>query len=389
MTNLCVDVVHDQQAFFAMAKEWDALVERAGIDHPFLGHDWVRSWWECFGAGNELWLLTVRAGEDLIALAPLMRTRARVYGLPVSRLEFIANVHTPRCDFIIAERADEVYAAILDYLQAQDLRWDILMLPELAQSSRTATELRRLAESRSLHTGVWLAGASPRILLNESFKDFCAELTSKRRHTLRKRMRRLEQVGKVSMEVVTDLAQLPSAMEDGLRIEAAAWKGDAGTAIASHERVKRFYELLADRAARSETLRLLFLKVDDKRIACCYCLRHGDTLYLLKSGYDPAYAHHSPSNALLFLTVEAAFQDGLSVIDLLGNEAPWKHEWTDAAVERRWLFVYRNTLRAQLIYYLKFVILPRLKLQRVFAAPGEGHLLPGASTAIELDRVQP
>lgn len=361
---LRVEVIRDQAALLAMGHEWDALVERAGIDHPFLRHDWVCSWWECFGSGKELYVVAVRAGEQLIGLAPLMRTRSRMYGLPVRRLELIANDHTPRFDLVIADGADEVYVEIVNHLSTQAPSWDVVMLPELPGTSRTVAVLQRLAHAKSMRSGVWVAGSSPKISLAGSFDAFMATLSANRRATLRKRMRRLQQLGPVAIEVVGDVAELPEALQDGMRIEAAAWKGAAGTAIASDQHVRRFYSQIAERAAKSKTLQLLFLKVAGKRIAFAYCLRQGRTLYLLKTGYDPEYAEHSPFNVLMQLTIEAAFRDGIETFDLLGSDDPWKVAWTSLRTERLWLFLYRNTLAAQIIYCIKAVMVPWLKRSR-------------------------
>lgn len=389
MTDLRIDTVRDPDTLVAMAREWDALVQRAGIDHPFLGHDWVRTWWECFGAHKELCVLAVRAGDALIALAPLMRTRVHMYAVPVWRLEFISNVHTPRFDVIVAERADEVYPALVDHLQSQEARWDILMLPELPENSRTERELSRLARSRSLRTGTWVAGASPRIPLVGDFDAFVAALSSKRRSSLRRRLRQLESLGKVSLEVVTDVEHLASTLGDGLRIEAAAWKGEAGTAIVRNPDIERFYELIAERAARSGTLRLLFLKVGDKRIAFGYCLRHGPTLYLLKTGYDPEYATYGPFHTLMFRAVEAAFAEGFTTIDLLGSDEPWKREWTDEHIERRWCFLYRDTLRGRFVHFVKFTILPWLRRSRLAVRLAESFRRGSARSSPKLAGAQP
>lgn len=389
MTGLRVNVIRDHDAFLAIGPEWDALVERAGIAHPFLGHDWVRTWWECFGKGKELHVVTVRAGDLLIGLAPLMRSRIRIYGLAVWQLEFIANVHTPRFDFIVAERADETYAAILDHLRTHDPRWDVLMLSELSEHSPTAARLERLAESRSLRAGVWVAGTSPRIPIVGSFDDFRAKLSSKRRSSLRQRLRRLELIGAVSLDSIADLEGLAGALQDGLRIEAAAWKGEAGTAISRSTNLERFYALIAERAARSATLRLLFLKVGEKRVAFGYCLLRGRTLYLLKTGYDPEFATYSPFHTLMYLTIESAFREGLEAFDLLGCDEPWKREWTDKATERRWLFLYRNTIAARFIHALKFVILPWLKRTRLYTALREDHGRPVLAPAAKLVGAEP
>jgi CelD/BcsL family acetyltransferase involved in cellulose biosynthesis len=364
MSPLSVEVIREGAELRAIGAEWDALVARAGIDHPFLSHDWVCTFWESFGAGKELHVLLVRADGRLIAIAPLMRVRARMYGLSVWRIEFIANVHTPRFDLIVAESPREAYAAILAHLQQASGRWDVLMLPELSERSPTDALLRDLAPSHWLRAGMWSAGRSPRIALDGDFDAYCARLSRNHRSSVRRRLRKLERYGKVSLEVVGAPADVERAFEDGLRNEAASWKGKAGTAIALHEDLKRFYLTIAERAARSGTLSLLFLNVAGQRIAFAYCLRHGRALYVLKTGYDPAYAPQSPFHVLMYLAIEAAYRDGLEAIDLLGCEEPWKRLWTETAIARHWLFLHRRTARSLVIYYLKFVILPWLRQWR-------------------------
>src|SRR5712691_4522767 len=103
-SDLRVETFTDVEALLGLEPIWDDLVERAQIDHPFLTHAWVRSWWEAFGAGKELRILAVFSGQTCIGVAPLMTGTARVYWIPLRRLELIGNVHSPRADFIIAAR---------------------------------------------------------------------------------------------------------------------------------------------------------------------------------------------------------------------------------------------------------------------------------------------
>src|ERR1700761_8853510 len=97
-----VETVSDYRAFLDLEPAWDELVEEAGIDHPFLEHSWVRTWWECFGAGSRLHILVVKEGDDIVAIAPLISTAVRMFGLSVRRLGFFYNAHVPRADFLIA-----------------------------------------------------------------------------------------------------------------------------------------------------------------------------------------------------------------------------------------------------------------------------------------------
>ena len=74
----------------------------------------MRTWWDSFGpsarsarsgqANRELHIIVVRDEGRIIAIAPLMRETTVAYGLPVRRLAALANDHTPRTDFVIADK---------------------------------------------------------------------------------------------------------------------------------------------------------------------------------------------------------------------------------------------------------------------------------------------
>ena len=150
-------------------------------------------------------------------------------------------------------------------------------------------------------------------------------------------------------------------MADGLKIEAAAWKGDHGTAIASDPAVTEFYVKLAERQADLGQLHLTFLRVGGKRISFNYLLRNNKTLYGVKIGYDPEYHTYSPGNALLNLILQKACADGLAEYDFLGVNDEWKFDWTKETRQHHWLFLFRNHLRPKFLHYMKFSVLPRMK----------------------------
>ena len=60
-------------AFDRLETEWNDAVERAAVPHPFLRHEWLHTWWECFGDGRALHIVIVRSNDRIIAIAPLLR----------------------------------------------------------------------------------------------------------------------------------------------------------------------------------------------------------------------------------------------------------------------------------------------------------------------------
>ena len=52
-----VETISNYHDFLDLEPVWNEVAEAAGLDHPFLEHAWIRTWWECFGAGSTLQIL--------------------------------------------------------------------------------------------------------------------------------------------------------------------------------------------------------------------------------------------------------------------------------------------------------------------------------------------
>src|SRR5262249_49852659 len=152
-----------------LESEWNDAVRRAAIPHPFLRHEWIRTWWDSFKTSRRLHVIVARAGGCIVAIAPLMGDSANIYGVPVRRLSLLANDHTPRADFIVTERPDESYRAIWNALREQMDRWDVLQLTQLPRSSSTLAAVSTLAGSHGLLTGTWQSSDSPYLQLAGSW----------------------------------------------------------------------------------------------------------------------------------------------------------------------------------------------------------------------------
>jgi CelD/BcsL family acetyltransferase involved in cellulose biosynthesis len=363
--SVTLDVVTGYSAFVALEGEWNDTVERARIPHPFLRHEWVRTWWDAFSTpACRLYIQVVRVDGRIAAIAPLMRDAAPMYGIPARRVRFIHNDHTPRTDVIVADHADTSYQAIWRALREDREPWDVLLLNQLERDSRTATTFDQFAATEGLRTGTWKSSDSPYLPLTGSFDDYLNRLPAKFRSNLRNRLSRLMKTGAVSFEVLTDRQSIEAAAEEAWRLESSGWKRDAGTAIACDPAVRRFYTTLIERGANAGWLQLLFLKVGDRRIATSYGACFDQRLFLFKTGYDPEFATGAPFKILTSFAIQDACTRGLREVDFLGDAEPWKLEWTSASRAHDWLYVFGSTLRAQLLHSIKFQWLPELKRWR-------------------------
>jgi CelD/BcsL family acetyltransferase involved in cellulose biosynthesis len=359
----CVEVVSNFEGLLALQATWDEVLAQSAAPHPFLDHSWIRTWWECFGAGHTLYVLVVRAGTTVIGIAPLMLSETRLYGIAVRRLSFLENDHSPRCGFILARAsAGQACRAIWDHLQ-REKSWDMLELNHLPADGDTLARLSTNARDSGYLCGTRELERSPYVPLSGDWETYLKGLGRSHRRNMRKRLNRLQREGRLELEVVSGSDGLSSAIEDGMRIEAAAWKEENGTAMCSDPAVRRFYNAYAESAGVAGTLRLLFLKFNGARIAFSYALCERDRLYVLKAGYDPAFARYSPYQVLCYLVLQESFARGVTEYDFLGHCERWKLEWKADVRPHVGLFVFRPAWHTTLLHALKCRVMPMLQRQ--------------------------
>ena len=360
-----LDVISDYAAFVNLETEWNDTVERAGITHPFLRHEWVRTWWDAFRTpGTRLYIQVVRSHGRIAAIAPFLRETTPMYGVPARRIRFIQNDHTPRTDIIVAEQPDASYRAIWHAIRGDRDRWDVLQLSQLPRESVTGRVFRELAAADGCASGVWQSSDAPYLALTGTWDEYVSGLPAKFRSNLRNRMARLTTLGGPCLEVLSERSAIDAACEEAWRLESSGWKREAGTAIACDPAVRAFYTTLIERGTAAGWLQLLFLTVGGRRIATSYGACFDNRLFLFKTGYDPAFATGAPFKILTYFAIRDAYARGLSEVDFLGDDEPWKLEWTKATRGHDWVFVFAGTLRARLLHSLKFQWLPELKRRR-------------------------
>jgi CelD/BcsL family acetyltransferase involved in cellulose biosynthesis len=187
---------------------------------------------------------------------------------------------------------------------------------------------------------------SPYMLLDGSWESYEKALPSKRRSSLRRLVRRLSDRGTVSVEVHTGDQRLEELLAEGFRIEALGWKGKAGSAIESRADTRGFYTGVARWAAERDWLRLCFLRLDGQPLAFQYCLETGGVHYLVKVGYDPAYRSLAPGVQMQRDMIARAFAHGIRRYEFLGDEDPYKRDWTETVRQRVAMEAYRRSATA-------------------------------------------
>lgn len=297
--------------------EWDDLAHRLEA-WPFLFPGWIRAWWSAFGRGR-LQILTVRDGDRLVGVLPLRR-RGKALRSPT-------NWHTPRFGPVVEDEAaaralsmgalsDRPWGVAVDYLDRED--GPLWVFGDVARTAGYRVVLDPLPPSPFLRT-------------DGGVEDWRRSIDADRRRELARRWRRLAERGSVAVELHSGPEELDGLLAEGFAVEGSGWKEERGTSIRSRPETLRFYRSVAHWAAERGWLRLVFLRLDGRPLAFDLSLEASGSHFLVKTGYDRAWARYAPGQLLRREMLERAFALRLRSYEFLGGAEPWKLQWTSTA----------------------------------------------------------
>jgi CelD/BcsL family acetyltransferase involved in cellulose biosynthesis len=313
-------IVESHEHIEPLAHEWDELADRVDAA-PWLRPGWIRAWRRAFGRGK-LELLTVRRDGRLVGVLALERR--------LGALRSASNWHTPAFGALTAD--DAALRELVGALLAGGGRR--VALAFLAADDPVVATCCAAAAAAAFRLIVRLLERSPYVVVDGDWAAYEARRDTKLLRELRRRRRRLDEQGRLALEVGDGSDRLDELLDEGFRVEAAGWKGERGSAVASDAATRCFYGDVARWAAERGWLRLAFLRLDGRPLAFDYCLEQGGVHYLLKTGYDPAYRAFGPGMLIRHEMLERAFASELSRYEFLGDEEPWKLDWTERSRER-------------------------------------------------------
>jgi CelD/BcsL family acetyltransferase involved in cellulose biosynthesis len=298
---------------------WDALAEQCGAS-PFERPGWFHAWSAAFDSGTP-WVVVNSSSDEILAVLPLVRSG--------DGLHSATNDHTPRFGLLARDQdaARELAAWVFERRPRK------VTLEYVDPDHLGSRELEAAAASHGYRVLATTYERSPYLAVDGSWEDYERSLSGRVRRDLDRRLRRLEELGPVRLDVSDGTEGRTELLAEGFRLEPSGWKAAGGTAVASQEHTLRFYEELADWAANNGWLRLSFLRVGERAVAFQYGFEAGGTYYFLKGGYDPEYRRYAPGKLLLRALLERAFTTGLSRFDFLGADDPFKLEWSQTAYD--------------------------------------------------------
>jgi CelD/BcsL family acetyltransferase involved in cellulose biosynthesis len=288
----------EASALASIIEEWRALAARALEPNVFYDPAFMLAAAPVFGAGLRVALLRT-AGGRLVGLFPvrIARPLGSPWRMAVGWTHPYGPLGTPLID---REDSASIVAAWLDHLGRDPALPALLLMPLIPERGAFAAAL----DSVLAHGGRGNAafGRHQRALLDPGARRegyLARAVSSGRRKELRRQRRRLADTASIVVATARGADDVAAALQDFLTLEAAGWKGRAGTAAASDPTVATFIHGAVTALAAQGQARVDRLLSDGRTIAATITLASGDGAWCWKIAYDESLSRASPGVQLM------------------------------------------------------------------------------------------
>jgi ribosomal protein S18 acetylase RimI-like enzyme len=255
-------------------------------------------------------------------------------------LRALANYYSACFAPLIAPSCDPARAAdtFADALVSEVGDWETVDLNPMAPESPFFAALERGLHARGCFVqryfrfGNWYLEVGGR-----DYATYLSGLSSRTRNTLKRKGRKLDELGETQFEILQTVDGLDAALTAFEEIYARSWRTQA-------EPYPAFIREVAREFARRGWLRLGVLRVGEQTAAAQIWFVYDRTASIFKLAYDPQYQEHSVGSLLTAHLMRHVIDvDRVEVVDYLSGDDPYKQEWMSARRERWGLRAYRLT----------------------------------------------
>jgi len=288
-------------------------------DCIFLLPPWIRTWWMTFGNKKELFICVGREDREIMGIAPFMKENKalRLIGDP------------DLCDYgdlILRDGYETRFLEVLFvYLKSKGI--EEIDLGRIRADSRL---YKALVESDKKGNCKLLTGNRENLYvldLPETWDDYLNILSSKERHEIRRKLRRLFNAGDV--EFREDIRH-----NEAIDIFISLFRMNRPDKAEFMDKGREtFFRTLAKEMSVHGLLRLYTLFLNQEPVASIMCIDDRGCFYLYNNGYDKAYGHLSVGLLSKILVIKEGIHQRRKRFNFLRGDEAYKQRLGGKAEE--------------------------------------------------------
>ena len=274
---------------------WDTLAEAVAEPNAFAERWFVEPGVRHMLPPGETRLISVWDGGALLGLLPV-RVEPSYGRTPVRHVQNWVHTHSFLGTPLVRRGHERAFwTEVLAVLDGADWAPGFLHLTGIVEDGPVHRGLAAAAAARGRPCSV--VHRSARALLESDLSPEAYRETAvrkKKRKELGRLWSRLSEQGVLGYETLEREEDVERWSDDFLALEAAGWKGEAGSALAAEPRTASFFREAFAGAFRADRLETLRLALDGRPIAMLVNFHAPPGAFSYKIAFDEAYARFSP-----------------------------------------------------------------------------------------------
>ena len=313
-----IERIQNYKRFQEIPEIWNEVLHSSDQDCPFLTHEWISSWWECFSEDNSLEVLFFKDEEENpVGVVPLM--------IQDNILRFIASEEvSDYCDFVFMKGyKEEFYESLFGYFKTIPSNIEKIELMNVQSSSSTLDYLRRMASKHGFSCSKEEVEVAPVLELPSSYEDYLGNLSKKKRHELRRKLRRMESLEGIRVEKITDSKNLRTYLDRFIAIHKQSSSSKAK--FWEKPKMTAFFHEMAHRFSLREWIELNVLFYEERILAALLNFSYSTWIYFYNVAFDRNFARYSPGIFLFDHCIRDAISTGKRSADFLRGREKYKY----------------------------------------------------------------
>ena len=362
MTMIKIEAITCRKDLPSVKDRWDNLSHRCCNTVPYLTYEWYSSALETIDRDKEPLLIFFRQNNEDVGLAPFVYIRKQGPLHPLHRIGLINNPYTPYQGILYAVEFKVIFTSLMEFMRQRFGNWFVLDLDEMRLTPHELQNIDELSTQRNLFLYQKEEKAGSRyLLLKNTFEENFKSLTKHTQKEFKRKIKRISRLGKISLERVLGHDQIDHHLEIFFNMYTRTWKGA--------EPHPEFYYQMCHEFEKRGQLHFHALTLNDRPVAYLISVMSGDTMYGIKTTYNPFFYAYSPGVLLFYKVIEDMFNTtGIREFDIGRGEEQFKHEWTSLIHDQLSLYLYPSSLPWKIITSFRYELLPKMKKNERFHA---------------------
>jgi CelD/BcsL family acetyltransferase involved in cellulose biosynthesis len=356
MGTLSIEEINDVEKFRSLREPWNALLQKSIDNNVFLTWEWLFNWWQHYGRDKKLRIIVVKAGDQIIAIAPFMENKYRLGFIGVNVLE---NLCSEECDYsgiILAENKHEAIVFLMDYLAGMIKNEKLIVRwYHIPENSGFSTLLREQLSSFSqvLYLDEKPSSFCSYILLPATWEEYLHTLSRNSRRNITRKLQYLLKDHVLELRKITDDNDLLEKLKILFELHQKKWGRESKF---NKPEARAFYTSVSQALRQNGWLNFSYINVDGKTLSLLWAFNYNGTFWGMTNAVDVDYAEYSAGSIHLSKAIEDSIKDGLKKFDFLKGDEGYKFHWTDKKTDNVKITITQNSMtgrfRARLLQSL-------------------------------------